>query len=73
MCHTHTQIHDTEYLLFYIWSGNPALCSRDLQRKLTKIKAWISNYIHSFQWDVIIHLCPPLQLEHGWVITSYSL
>ena len=45
-----------------------------------KFGAWISDYIHSFQWDVITHPCsnfngglakPPLKLGHGWVITSH--
>ena len=44
------------------------------------IRAWISNYIHIKQWDVIIHPCPnfdndltkpPLKLRHGWVVTSH--
>ena len=38
------------------------------------IKAWISNQIQCFMWDVITHLCPnfngglgtpPLKLGHG--------
>ena len=49
--------------------------------RLSRIKAWISNYIPSFVWDVITHPCPnfngslaklPLKLGHGWVITSHT-
>ena len=27
-------------------------------QRLIKIRTWISNYIHGFMWDVIIHQCP---------------
>ena len=29
-----------------------------LQEILTEIREWMSNYIHSFIFDVIIHPCP---------------
>ena len=31
-----------------------------LLNRLAKIMIWISNHIHSFLWDVIIHPCPSL-------------
>ena len=40
-----------------------------------RTRTWISNYIHSFLWDVVTHPClnfkvkPLLKLGHGWVIT----
>ena len=43
--------------------------------------AWINNYIHIKQWDVIIHSFPnlkgcfaklPLKLGHRWLISSYN-
>ena len=42
--------------------------------------SWISNHIHIKLWDVITHPCPnfngslfkpPLELGHGWIITSH--
>ena len=42
--------------------------------------AWINNYIHMREWDVIIHphsnfngglVKPPLKLGHGWIITYH--
>ena len=40
-----------------------------------RIKAWISNYSHLKQWDVITHPCPnfTLKLGHRWVITSHTM
>ena len=46
-----------------------------LIHRSTEIRAWISNHIHDFLWDVITYKCnssltkPPLKLGHSeWVI-----
>ena len=48
---------------------------------IPEIRAWTTNYIHGFKWDVIIHPCPLvnggltkplLEFGNGWVIISYS-
>ena len=52
----------------------------DIAKPASRVRAWICNYIHKTQWDVIIHPFPnfdgssvinvPINLGHGWVITS---
>ena len=49
---------------------------------LINIKEWISNYIHNFIWDVIIHPVtnfndgvtkPPFETGHEWIIIHIYL
>ena len=59
-----------------------ALLLTDLRLfKLTETKAWISNHIHCFLWNVITHPSlnfngnlakPPLKLGHGSIIISHD-
>ena len=61
MAHSYT-FRDTPFIIWYNWllasSGRYTL-SRHLINHFhwRGFKAWISNYIHNFIWDVITHSC----------------
>ena len=61
-------------------STQPQQNNTKRQTCLSFMMTWLTNYTHSFLWDVISHLRLefdggsikwPLKLQYGWVITFY--
>ena len=54
--------HMIAHLIRLCWRAGPFCYHR-----LSKIRTWISNYIHGLMWDAITHPCPNFKEVRAWM------